>query len=144
MTTTTVLSPSPTRLSFPPLPPHRPSPSRQSMDNAKEQFPPYEDLRPDFKPNTVINSSPSTTSSPVGPWPARRSSPSGRDTKKLGGLHRHRPKRSVGEAFDNFRQRRGSISANTQDLAEALRAPISYKLIVSLFIIPPWTSGCSY
>jgi solute carrier family 35, member E1 len=146
MTTTTVLTPSPTRLSFLPQLHDHLSPHQQPMENAREKFPSFEELRsenkllPVFSPQAI---SPAAASTPGGNWPARKSSQFGQESKLAGGLYHHRPKRSVSEAFDNFRQRRGSISANTHELAEALKAPISYKLIVSPFPLP-FTSGHSY
>lgn len=64
-------------------------------------------------------------------WPARRSSQRGRENGRVPGLHSHRTRRSVSDAINNFRVRRGSVSENAQELAEALKAPVSYRLIVS-------------
>lgn len=134
MTTITVTSPSLTQFSSP-------SQSQQRlfqqppMEKEREAFPSFEDIRPENKPHPVLSPqqiSP-VNAPPINNWPARKSSRTGWETRNGGGLHTHRSKRSVGEAFDNLRQRRGSISANTQELAEALKAPISYKLIVSSF-----------
>jgi hypothetical protein len=105
------------------------------MDHMGEKFPSFEDTRSEEKSHRVT--SPQAYSQPANPlsvdnWPVRKLSQTGWENRNGGGiLHKHRPKRSVSEAFDNFRQRRGSISANTHELAEALKAPISYKLIVS-------------
>lgn len=52
-----------------------------------------------------------------GPQPAERS---------------HRPRKSISEALGSFRTRGTSVSVNAQELAESLKAPISYKLIVSV------------
>jgi solute carrier family 35, member E1 len=134
MITTTVISPSPTRLTIPP-PSQRLVSPETPMENAGEKFPSFEDTRSEDKLHTIaspLEISPSINSLPVNNWPPRKSSQTGWEYKNGGGLQKHRPKRSVSEAFDNFRQRRGSISANTQELAEALKAPISYKLIVSM------------
>ncbi|EGD88243.1 hypothetical protein H112_04728 [Trichophyton rubrum D6] len=49
-----------------------------------------------------------------GPQPAERS---------------HRPRKSISEALGSFRTRGTSVSVNAQELAESLKAPISYKLI---------------
>ncbi len=107
------------------------------MEHVGEKFPSFEDTRSNEKLHTV--SSPQQITAPVNPlfvnnWPVRKSSQTGWESRNGGGLHKHRPKKSVSEAFDNFRQRRGSVSANTHELAEALKAPISYKLIVSVFL----------
>jgi solute carrier family 35, member E1 len=133
MTTTTIISPSPTRLSFPTPSQHHLPPRPYPMEKVGEKFPSFEDSRSEEKLHPFLSpqeiSSP-VNSLPVNNWPVRRSSQTGWENRNGGGLYKHRPKRSVTEAFDNFRQRRGSISANTQELAEALKAPVSYKLIV--------------
>ncbi|KAK2816766.1 hypothetical protein FQN49_008006 [Arthroderma sp. PD_2] len=41
----------------------------------------------------------------------------------------HRPRKSISEALGSFRTRGTSVSLNAQELAESLKAPISYKLI---------------
>lgn len=108
------------------------------MENAGEKFPSFEDTRSEEKVTLVASPhaiSPLVNQLPVSNWPARRSSRTGWEDRNGGGLQKHQPKRSVSEAFENLRQRRGSISANTQELAEALKAPISYKLIVSKSIV---------
>ncbi|KAL9111560.1 MAG: hypothetical protein Q9227_004048 [Pyrenula ochraceoflavens] len=54
--------------------------------------------------------------------------------------YRHGSKRSVSEALGNFRTRRGSVSTNAQELADALKAPVSYKLValcISILIAFP-------
>ncbi len=45
--------------------------------------------------------------------------------------HRHSRHTSLTDAFRNLRHRRGSVSQNAHELADALRAPLSPKLIVS-------------
>ncbi|KAG5288044.1 DUF250 domain-containing protein [Histoplasma ohiense] len=42
---------------------------------------------------------------------------------------KQRPRKSISEAIDGFRDRGTSVSVNAQELAEALKAPVSYKLI---------------
>ena len=59
-------------------------------------------------------------------WPARRGSQPLRSGRTPG----HKSRRSVSDAFNKLRNRRGSVSENAQELAEALKAPVSYKLIV--------------
>lgn len=44
---------------------------------------------------------------------------------------RTRTRKSVSEAFSTIRRRDGSVSANAHELAQALKAPLSYRLIVS-------------
>jgi solute carrier family 35 protein E1 len=65
-------------------------------------------------------------------WPVRKSSQMVRDNGRTQRLPTHRPRRSVSDAFRNLRARRGSVSENAQELAEALKAPVSYRLIVRL------------
>jgi solute carrier family 35, member E1 len=43
---------------------------------------------------------------------------------------KHRPRKSISETITTIRTRNASISANAHEIAEALRAPVSYKLIV--------------
>lgn len=43
---------------------------------------------------------------------------------------RHVPQKSLSDAIRTIRTRKGSVSANAQELAEALKAPVSFKLIV--------------
>lgn len=136
MTTITVTSPSPTQLSFPPQSQYRLTPQHYPMENACEKFPSFEDTRPEDKLHVIASPQDvnSPANSPNSKWPARKSTQAGWENRN-GGLQKHRPKRSVSEAFDNLRQRRGSISANTHELAEALKAPVSYRLIVSAFLV---------
>lgn len=55
----------------------------------------------------------------------------------------HRHKKSISEAFHNIRDRRASVSQNAHEIADALRAPISPKLIVCrLFASLPRTPTC--
>lgn len=42
----------------------------------------------------------------------------------------HRQQKSITQAFHNIRERSGSVSQNAHEIADALRAPISPKLIV--------------
>jgi hypothetical protein len=115
------------------------------MDQVGEKFPSFEDTRSEEKSHRVT--SPQAYSQSANPlsvnnWPVRKSGQTGWENRNGGGvLHKHRPRRSVSEAFDNFRQRRGSISANTHELAEALKAPISYKLIVSASRLIGWQTS---
>lgn len=43
---------------------------------------------------------------------------------------RHVPQKSLSDAIRTIRTRKGSVSANAQELAEALKAPVSFKLVV--------------
>jgi solute carrier family 35, member E1 len=63
-------------------------------------------------------------------WPTRKSSQMVRENGRISGVHTHRPRRSVSDAIRNLRERRGSVSENAHELAEALKAPVSYRLVV--------------
>jgi solute carrier family 35 protein E1 len=56
------------------------------------------------------------------PWMNSRSSSGGRP---------HGRQKSLSDAFRTIRTRRASVSANAQEIAEALKAPVSPKLIVT-------------
>lgn len=61
-------------------------------------------------------------------WPSRRAS--NRITTLRSGPRAHRPQRSLSDALAKFRNREGSVTENAQEVVEALKAPVSYKLIV--------------
>lgn len=46
--------------------------------------------------------------------------------------HGHRRQKSLTDAFRNIRARNGSVSQNAHEIADALKAPVSPKLIVCL------------
>ena len=48
----------------------------------------------------------------------------------VSGPREHSRQKSLGEAFRTIRNRRASVSENAHEIAEALKAPISYKVIV--------------
>lgn len=50
---------------------------------------------------------------------------------------KHKPRKSISEAISTIRTRNASVSANAQELAQALRAPVSYKLIVWWTVLAP-------
>ncbi len=102
-----------------------------------ERFPSFDHSTP---PNLHLNSnivaeSPQEITPGPAPngelrWPPRRMSQRLQNARP-GGVYTHRHRRSVSDAFHRIRTRQGSVSENAQELAQALRAPISYKLIVS-------------
>lgn len=103
------------------------SPHSAVSETANERFPSFEDET--WRASLAqITESPLEASAPIVPeyrWPVRSNS----QRTNRGAGHKHR--RSVSEALNNFRTRQGSVSENAHELAEALKAPISYKLIVS-------------
>ncbi|KAL8831472.1 MAG: hypothetical protein Q9191_000844 [Dirinaria sp. TL-2023a] len=64
-------------------------------------------------------------------WQHRRDNHIAWDEGPPRGLARHKRQPSLSDAIRTIRTRRGSVSANAQEIAEALKAPISFKLIVS-------------
>ncbi len=115
------------------LSPHKDA--RQST--SRERFPSFDATLPNFTFNpgaALVADSPLEISPGQLPnheikWPARRESQRLRHARPSG-IFGHRPRRSVSEALNKFRTRQGSVSENVEDLAEALKAPVSYKLIV--------------
>lgn len=101
-----------------------------------ERFPSFDDTPPNLhlNPSALAESpleiSPGQFTSHEMKWPARKMSQRLRDARPPG-VFTHRPRRSVSDAIHKFRTRQGSVSENAQELAEALKAPVSYKLIVS-------------
>lgn len=109
------------------LSPH--NPVRASSEN--ERFPSFDYSAQPTAGLPVLSESPAEAKQVEYKWPSRRASqrlPTSRPSN-LG----HRPKRSVSDALAKFRNRHGSVSENAQELAEALKAPVSYKLIVSRY-----------
>ncbi|OJJ44847.1 hypothetical protein ASPZODRAFT_70299 [Penicilliopsis zonata CBS 506.65] len=47
-----------------------------------------------------------------------------------GAFRKHRPRKSISEAISTIRTRNASVSANAHELANALGAPVSYRLII--------------
>lgn len=103
------------------------SPHSGFSEASNERFPSFED-EPRRASLAQISESPLETSTPIVPeykWPARSNS------QRLNRPAGHRHRKSVSEALNKFRARQGSVSENAHELAEALKAPVSYKLIVS-------------
>ena len=66
---------------------------------------------------------------PQSHWQARRSS---RAPGPAGARRGHGRQRSLSEAIQVIRERRGSISQNAAEIADALKAPVSPRLVVSI------------
>jgi hypothetical protein len=114
--------------------PNKPSTS-QPTSSPIDKFPPYEDSMDaavgSATPSTRPHRSPSVKYAPGEPWEPRKSAFYSQNHPN-GSLRnpKHRPRKSISEAITTIRNRNGSMSANAQELAEALRAPVSYRLIV--------------
>ena len=98
-------------------------------DNARERFPsldlsagpPLEQTRS----HEEVFASPAS----ISPWLPRQRQEY-RENRFAHTPYRHRARKSISEALGNFATRRGSVQVNAQELAESLKAPVSYKLIV--------------
>ena len=109
--------------------------SGASEGSRNERFPSFDDQFRTYEPAAITESPLETTSSnsvvPEYKWPARR----GSQTLRNGRASGHKSRRSVSDAFSKLRTRQGSVSENAQELAEALKAPVSYKLIVCRILL---------
>lgn len=77
-------------------------------------------------------------------WQARRNS---RVQGSHSGFPRgrgHGRQRSLSEAIQVIRERRGSVSQNAQEIADALKAPVSPRLVVSYGLFTTWVRSCQY
>ena len=63
-------------------------------------------------------------------WQHRRDDHIAWDNEPARGSSRHKRQPSLSDAIRTIRTRKGSVSANAHEIAEALKAPISLKLIV--------------
>lgn len=103
----------------------------QSTNSPIDKFPPYEDTIEAVAGSTRPNRSASVKYAPNELWEPRKASFYSREYSN-GTLRnpKHRPRKSISEAISTIRTRNGSMSANAHELAEALRAPVSYRLTV--------------
>ncbi|KAL2845805.1 triose-phosphate transporter family-domain-containing protein [Aspergillus pseudodeflectus] len=96
--------------------------SSQPMASPIDKFPPFHDEQYD-------------SSEPNGHHPTTiKYAPNDRWDYKPVRDPKRRPRKSISETISAIRTRNGSVSANAQDLAQALKAPVSYKLIVLCLI----------
>jgi solute carrier family 35 protein E1 len=75
--------------------------------------------------------SPVVGSAANGRWPAARR-PSGRVGWSDVGARQHGRQKSLSEAIRNIRARRASMGQNALEIADALKVPVSPKLVVSI------------
>lgn len=107
----------------------------QSTSSPIDKFPPYEDSLDaavgSAAPTTRPHRSPSVKYALGDQWEPRKNASWSRD-HPLGVIRssKHRPRKSISEAISIIRTRNGSVSANAHELAEALKAPVSYRLVV--------------
>lgn len=98
-----------------------------------DKFPPYEESLDAVVGSGRPTPTPSVKYAPGELWEPRKSAFYSRDHANESSRNpKHRPRKSISEAITTIRTRHGSVSANAQELAEALRAPVSYRLTVRL------------
>ncbi|KAJ5775971.1 uncharacterized protein N7511_000982 [Penicillium nucicola] len=116
------------------------SSASQSTSSPIDKFPPYEETIETVAGSPRPNRSASVKYAPDELWEPRKTSFYSRD--QAGPLRnpKHRPRKSISEAISTIRTRNGSMSANAHELAEALRAPVSYRL-TALCVIWYFTSA---
>lgn len=105
--------------------------SPQSMTSPIDKFPPFNDESYDAA--TELGGSPLNPTVRYAPndfWQPRKAGHIAWEYAKGSRGSKHRPRKSISEAISTIRTRNASVSANAHELAEALRAPVSYKLIV--------------
>lgn len=106
-------------------------PSSQPASSPIDEFPPYEESLDSAAGTGRPNPSPSVKYASNDLWEPRKSTFYSRDHSVSSIRNpKHRPRKSISEAITTIRARNGSMSANAHELAEALRAPVSYRLIV--------------
>ncbi|MCJ1262272.1 suppressor of loss of ypt1 [Lobaria immixta] len=111
----------------------QPLPPRDSLTIPKEE---------DSAKTSARTPSPNHVSKPNGilhggRWQQRRDSHlawGNTNGHAVGPGSRHGRQKSLSDAIRNIRTRKGSVSANAQELAEALKAPVSIKLVVLCII----------
>lgn len=111
------------------------APNTQPMTSPVDKFPPYSDEPYDTSVHPGEPQSSSTIKyAPKDLWEPRKTSIFSREHGN-GPVRssRHRSRKSISEAISAIRTRNASMSANAQELAQALRAPVSYQLIVRWF-----------
>lgn len=116
--------------------------ARDSSPNATFKFPAFQpDLMPtpeeDYPYSSSRTASPSHTTpvngsaNPADRWQPRRDSRlSYANGAPHGSATRHGRQKSLSEAIRTIRTRKGSVSQNAHEIADALKAPLSPKLIV--------------
>lgn len=105
----------------------------QPASSPIDKFPPYEESLDAALGSNRPTPTPSVKYAPGELWEPRKSAFYARDhANEPSRTPKHQPRKSISEAITTIRTRNGSVSANAQELAEALRAPVSYRLTVRL------------
>ena len=106
------------------------SPNANAISDDEER----DDIAPEPSPAPLMNGLPQGLHSSER-WPARRSSRAN-NRSQWGtangsvGMSRHGRQRSLSEAIKIVRTRKASISENAHEIAESLKAPVSFTLVV--------------
>ncbi|KAL2066680.1 hypothetical protein VTL71DRAFT_2752 [Oculimacula yallundae] len=115
-----------------------PGESRTTMRTSMEKFPdhiePAEGLSPYPLSPTVSNGFMNGSASADRWQPRRESGLRGSAWNGPASTGRHNRQKSLTDAFRTIRTRKGSVSANVQEVAEALKAPVSPKLVILCLI----------
>lgn len=103
----------------------------QPTSSPIDKFPPYEESFDTAAGSGRPSANSSVKYAPSQLWEPRKSTFYSREHAN-GSVRnsKHRPRKSISEAITTIRTRNGSVSAGAQELAQALRAPVSYRLIV--------------
>lgn len=118
--------------------------ARDPSPNATFKFPAFQpDLLPTPEEDNIYGLSSSRSASPSHAaqtngsaipgdrWhPRKEARFGGMNGSSSGSSNRHGRQKSLSEAFRTIRTRKGSVSQNAHELADALKAPLSPKLIV--------------
>ncbi|PYH98348.1 TPT-domain-containing protein [Aspergillus ellipticus CBS 707.79] len=113
-------------------------PIPHQMTSPIDKFPPFHDELYETTTESKEahpNSSTSIRYTPTDYWEPWKPAQLPQDLKHGVPLNsKRRSRKSISEAISSIRTRNASVSANAQELAEALRAPVSYKLIILCLI----------
>ncbi|PYH40633.1 putative ER to Golgi transport protein (Sly41) [Aspergillus saccharolyticus JOP 1030-1] len=111
------------------------SPQQIPMTSPIDKFPQFSDESFDtLTEPREPHSGPSIRYAPTR-WEPRKTAQLSYDEKAVPARNaRQRSRKSISEAISTIRTRNGSMSANAQELAEALKAPVSYRLITLCLI----------
>lgn len=107
------------------------APNTQFLTSPVDKFPAFGDELSDTPKTYEPDANPTPPYTPNNRWVPRKAGFANRDFAN-GSLRnpKQRSRKSISEAISTIRTRNASVSANAQELAQALRAPVSYKLIV--------------
>ena len=123
---------------------------RSSSSNPREKFPDFQDSQsgdyfPKFHEGEVGRNGAARTSSPTKSngvlynqrWQIRKDNHLawGDGHLHVASPRQHERHRSISDTFRNIRTRKASVSENAQEIAEALKAPISFKILVSVPVV---------